>query len=144
MFSKIVEATGFLSLLQPGRDYEAFFKVSAWGSAENNTHSSDQGPDKSQKPNKTDKPDMMNKPDYVKPERRDRSSVKPEIVRKPDRTRIRAENVDMDKDTSAEDWLSQQPQVMVSPEGKVLPSQDVRSECLHFTFVGSKNENAIL
>ena len=47
------------------------------------------------------------------------------MVRKPDETKIRAENVDVD---DGEGSLSQQPQVMFSPERKVPPSQDVKSE----------------
>ena len=116
--------------MQPGRDYEAFFKASAWGGAENSTHSTDCGPDKSRKPNRTDEPHKTTKPDHVRPERTDRSSVKPEMVRKPDETKIRAENVDVD---DSEGLLSQQPLVMFSPERKVPPSQNVKSECVHVT-----------
>jgi tensin len=109
---------------QPGRDYEAFFKVSAWGSAEENMLSNKQGAHKSHKPSTEDKPDT-NKPD-VKLKRLDRQCVKPEKPRNHDIARFRAENSDMAKEASGDGMLSQGVQVM-SLEETAQPSQHVRT-----------------
>ena len=130
LMSAIINCTNFFSLLQPGRDYEAFFKVSAWGSAEENMLSNKQGAHKSHKPSTEDKPDT-NKPD-VKLKRLDRQCVKPEKPRNHDIARFRAENSDMAKEASGDGTLSQGVQVM-SLEETAQPSQHVRSECLQCT-----------
>ena len=108
----------FPSTMQASRDYEAFFKASAWGATDGVSFK-----------HKPDKPEKPEKPD-VKPERPDRPDrpSRPERPKKPHKP----EKPDTAEVTNSDDWLSRQrPQLMFPPSDTVPPPRDVRSKCTH-------------